>query len=244
MPPDPEFRNRLGEEGLPEIFRNGDAADLSRTRHRIHGTGEVHVQLHRVAYRSNGDHAAFIGHMIGEHAVDEGIEPVSNDQLFHQTVSDPLQTLGEIIPGDGLGIPQLVCSLAVTADGSVHDLRKEGQIQCQPQNIPVCLHRIPVDIEQIGYRLQGEEGNTDGNHKGRYCKTRRKQAVYVFHKEVRVFQHQQKSDMYQCRQSQNHAAAQQPLAFDLLTLGFFRGFHFRIPFSLSGGCSIKSNHQR
>ena len=157
VPALPEFRDRLGEKRLSEVFRHCDAKDLRRAGDGVHRARKVHVQLHGVAHGGQCDHAAVKVGVVIKDIPHERVEPVGDDDLFHHAVGNALQTERQVLVGDWLCVPELLRGLVVAADRPFHDLREEADEQRQTQQIRVRFCDAALHVHDVGQCLQREK---------------------------------------------------------------------------------------
>ena len=227
VPALPEFRDRLGEKRLSEVFRHCDAEDLRRAGDGVHRARKVHVQLHGVAHGSQCDHAAVKVGVVIKDISHERVEPVGDDDLFHHAVGNALQTERQVLVGDWLCVPELLRGLVVAADRPFHDLREEADEQRQAQQIRVRFCDAALHVHDVGQRLQREKGDTDRHHILRDRQLHgnvqvRQERVDIRRGEAGIFECEQDADV------QNDGQQKDPVLHGLLplahglALGFFR----------------------
>ena len=227
VPALPEFRDRLGEKRLSEVFRHCDAEDLRRAGDGVHRARKVHVQLHGVAHGGQCDHAAVKVGVVIKDISHERVEPVGDDDLFHHAVGNALQTERQVLVGDWLCVPELLRGLVVAADRPFHDLREEADEQCQAQQIRVRFCDAALHVHDVGQRLQREKGDTDRHHILRDRQLHgnvqvRQECVDIRRGKAGIFEREQDADVQNDGQQKNpvlHGLL--PLAHGL-ALGFFR----------------------
>ena len=228
VPALPELRNALGEEWPPEVLRQGDAEDLAGAHHQVHGSGEVHIQLDGVAHHGHGNDKAVVVLIALKDGADEEVQPVGDHQLFHHAEQKALQAKGEVVIGEPGRLPQLPRGLLIAADGPLHDLGEEAEKQGQPQQIGVGGDLPAINVEEVGGRLQGVEGDADGHEKGRRgqldgAAQGLEEIVDVDGKKHRIFQRHQ--DAHQGEEGQGHHRPLPGLGLpaQLAAVGFFAG---------------------
>ena len=167
MPAHPELLNARREEGLAEVFRQPDAEDLCAADDDVHRAREFHVQLAGVAHHRKGGDAAVIGGGIGKDALDQDVQPVGDDDLFHHAEQDALHAEGQVFPCERAALPQRQGGLPIAANRALHDLREKAEEQHEPAEVAVRADRAAVYVDQVGYRLQRIERNADGQQECR-----------------------------------------------------------------------------
>ena len=200
MPPAPVFLERSGEKGPLEILLQSDAQSLGDSDGDVDAPGEVRVQLQGVEEHPHQHIGAVIGIRVPDDGVDPHQHPVRDDHFLEIAPQNALQSkiyrfsVKSVFPIQGFRqIPE-------PADRPLHQLGKEGHEQGEPERVPLCPDCPPVHVDQIPHRLEGVEGNPQGQRKGQERKPPRpaespQQPVDVGDGEVGVLQHRQDTDV-------------------------------------------------
>ena len=176
MPATPEFRDRPGDVGVVEVFQ------IMKTQHTAHADGhvgirgEIQIDLETVSdqtqpctkNRETVQRLSTCNHIRSkafrqDHRLCKSAAGIGKQYFLGKTHGEPGNTLSPL-RGSGLSAEEFQIDGFVPNNGACNALVKQSGIQ---KNIPVALLYLgiaPVYINDVGKKLEGIEGNTDGKN--------------------------------------------------------------------------------
>ena len=153
--------------------------------------GEVIVDLHQI--RARGDPRADNRQLRGlqrECRIHQQSQIVGEDQLLAEAHHKPLAThreVRQIFPaiGDFLG------HRLIAHDGTGNQLREEGDVQADANQVLLHLSIAPVHVDDIAHRLEREKRYANGQCDFRHRKLQAKPRAHVGQQERQIFEHAQ-----------------------------------------------------
>ena len=126
--------------------------------------GEVAVDLEGKGHRRPHHLHRTEGLRRGENGVDQHRQPVGQHHFFKRPPQKAHQSLPELVPVKGVGLPELGGQLRRPADGAGHHLGEEGEKQGMEQKTPLDLRLAPPHIDHIAHGLEEIEGDAHRQH--------------------------------------------------------------------------------
>ena len=209
MPPPPEFRDTLGEEGIVEILNKLEAQDPAQTNShiRIAGEIEVDVQHERNRVHPEEQHRLFL--RLPEQLAQQG-KIVRQNDLFGKTYDEPPQTQSHLVPAMGTFV-QLPGHIDITNNGAGDQLGKQRHISAEADGVLLGRNMAPVYIDGIAEALEGIEADAHRQRQPQQGHTKSGDSVERINEEVRILKQAQQGDA-------DHHRNHQPELFHSLAL--------------------------
>ena len=163
VPASPELGDGGGAVGRVEVDIEAEAEPEGYTDSHIGVAREVAVDLEGVAVD---------GHKVFEATVEGGgIEDtvheverdiVGDDRLLDEPREDQEEPLAKLLLGNSYRSIDLRYKVFGTYDRSRHELGKEGDVKEVVHPASQRAYLASVDVDDVAERLEGEEGDTDG----------------------------------------------------------------------------------
>ena len=188
VPPPPELGGGAGDIGVVKVLLIVEAEHPPQPDGHVGVAGEVVIDLqseHRRAEPRPADREARGGGQ--QELVREGARGVGDEHLFRQPEADPRQPLRE---GDGVGRPRgdLPCHVGVAHDGARHQLVVHRQVEQVIDGVGLRPGVPAVDVDDVGDRLEGVEGDADGQRESGHRKGGAQQGVQVLDEKAAVLE--------------------------------------------------------
>ena len=145
MPSAPEFLDTACDKRIIEVFLEIKAEDTAEPDRHVAVAREVKEDLQRIADRADpgGSHADIAGCKFIEHGICHKTHLVCDQYLFGETEDKPAHAAADPIDIE-LPLLDLLCDILVTHDGACDQLREEGNIKEDIEE--VLLHQLLVAI--------------------------------------------------------------------------------------------------
>ena len=161
MPPAPKLRHALGNIGIVEVDAEFKAQHSPQASSHVGVTGKVEINLQRIGTGSRPGPQGAGGHRVGGHGVPQHAKLVGQQHFFgqphHKEANPGIKKGGRLPSGD-----QLLVDILVPDNGAGDELGEQGDVGGKVNQVMRGRAVIPIDINEIGHRLEGVEGNPDG----------------------------------------------------------------------------------
>ena len=163
MPASPELGDCGGAVGRVEVDVEAKAEPEGYADSHVGVAREVAVDLERVAVDS---HKVFEATVKGRgvedtiHKVERDI--VGDDRFLDQSREDQEESLAKFLFGDPYRLVDLRDKVFGTYDRPRDKLRKEGDVKEVVHPASQGTYLASVDVDNVAERLEGEEGDADG----------------------------------------------------------------------------------
>ena len=162
VPSCPEFLDGSCSVGAVKVLHEANAHDSRATDGDIRITGEVAIDLYGEENGSDDDTKTGGFRRIVINGVDEFRDQIGNDDLFEETDRHFLQADEGVIRFELMICLKLGKQIVGTLDRSRNELREEGNEERVPTEVLFRLDLAAINVDNVGKRLEGIEGDTDG----------------------------------------------------------------------------------
>ena len=162
VPSRPEFLDGSCSVGAVEVLHEANAHDSRATDGDIRVAGEVAIDLYGEENGSddNAETGGFRGVVIDR--IDEFRDQIGNDDLFKEADRHLLQADEGVIRFELVMSLELGEKIVGTLDRARNELGEEGNEERVPAEMSFRLDLASVNVNNVGERLEGIEGDTDG----------------------------------------------------------------------------------
>ena len=175
MPSAPEFLNGHGNIRIAEVFQEIEAEHPAHADGHVRIAGEVVINLQGVEQRRRpGIQRAHLLRREGEQTVCGDRQHIGKNHLFAQAVNKAPEALCEIL-SSRVSILNLRLDVDVAHNRARDQLREEGDVQHQIQQVLLDFDLSSVQVNDIAHGLEGEEGDADGKRNIRHRNRDRRQ---------------------------------------------------------------------
>ena len=159
MPSPPELGRAPGDERIVEVFKEAEAEHSAKPDGHVGVSGELEIELQRKEQRTHpaGDERDFRQSVQRR---DHGITAVRDQNLFGKTDREAEQAVVEIREIH-MTVGKLFLDVLVAYDRTGDELREERNVQQESKEGFLHLRVFPVNVDDIGHRLEGKETDPD-----------------------------------------------------------------------------------
>ena len=184
-----------------------EAEGLAQADGHIAVSTEVIIDLQQIGDSADpGGHNIQIGSAVIEDVIRGGAHGVGDQHLLAKTRDEPAQAEGNAAHIHS-PVVDLVGNILIPDNGACDQLGEEGDVQQNLKVVSLHRHIVPIDIDHIAQRLEGEEGDADGQADGRNRQAQTQESIHIAHQETCVLKHTQKAQVHGNGQHQDHLAA-------------------------------------
>ena len=133
---------------------------------------------------------------MGEHFVGYGSQGVSEKHLLGEPYDEAFHAVGNLLEVHRAML-NLVGYVMVLDDRSRHQLREEGDVECEFVNVFLRLDFLAIDVHDVADSLEGVEGDADGHDDLDKVDMPVEERVDVLDKEVEVLEVEQEAQVSQ-----------------------------------------------
>ena len=210
VPPAPELRDRLRNEGHIEVFQKVEAEHAPKSDGHIGIAGKIVVHLHEIG--AGGDPAE--GHADltlrqHVHRVHQPGQGVGEDRFLGKAQHEAPYALAEIVRSLRAARDLLRHGL-IPHDGAGDELREERDVQAHVHQVLLGPAPAPVHVDHVAHGLEGEKRYADGQRDLRVRDVRPEKGVHVPDGEIRVFEHPQHAHVERDAQDEQRLFAPGP----------------------------------
>ena len=196
MPAPPELSDTPGNVGIIKVFIKMKTKYPAQTNGHIRIAREIKENLKRVGKGSQPSHAyGKLAVRCTKCLIRYDRQLVGQQHFLEKSPQEPFHACAKILPG-GASFLDFSGNGFKSDNGTCNKLRKERDIQTHIQRIFLTFSLSPVHIHDIGDRLKGKKGNTDGQYD--FCLFKnRENAVDVSDGKVQILKNKQQCQI--CR---------------------------------------------
>ena len=160
VPPTPEVGNRPTAIGMIKVLIEVEAHTAAHTNGHIGVARKVEVNLQRIGqYTNPRTRRREAVYAAEKELVGQLRELVGDDDLLAQANKEAKDSIGNILRRS-LTLVDLTRDGIVAHDRACHELREHRNIEQQITKMALHGGLTTVDIDKVGYRLEGVEANT------------------------------------------------------------------------------------
>ncbi len=197
MPASPVFGDTARDVGVVEVLQEFESEDGAESDRHVGVPAEVVVDLEGIANRSKpGGHAVQLVDRLGKHFVGYSSQRVGEEHLLGEAHDEAFHAVGDFLEVHRAML-NLVGYVVVFDDRSCHQLREEGDVECEFVDILLRLDFLEIDVHDVADGLEGIERDTDGHDDLDEVDVPAEKLVDVFDKEVEVLEVEQEAQIAQ-----------------------------------------------